>query len=291
MAKDYPFCTIDPNVAKVPYMDERLNILQKKFQSQKIIYADLEFFDIAGLIKGASSGAGLGNQFLAHISEVDLIIHFVRCFKGSVQHVENRIDSILDLEIIMYELQEYDLSKLARLKEKYKKDTEKLILLEKVKDNINTFTPNDDEFIKSCHFLCLKPFIVVGNGNSKECYELRKYCEQHNYIFIDICIDHLTNLSLFDDNTEYLRELSKIISCVYKKLNLITYFTVGPKEARAWRISANTTAQYAAGAIHSDFIKNFIRAKCTPFNNLDTHIMYTKTSIVNDGDILLFYTS
>lgn len=287
IAADYPFCTIEPNIAKVPNYDERLDNVAKQYGSAKTIYSDLEFYDIAGLIRGASKGEGLGNQFLSHISEVNLIIHLVRCFGGSVTHVENRVDPVADLETILDELRLYDLQKLDRLKEKNKKYPDKLALLQKAEKYIMECIQTTDSFIIECNFLTLKPFIVVGNG--KDVSVLEKYCQDKNYIFTKLCVESLE----FGEGGD---ELSQLIRIAYDKLDLITYFTAGEKEARAWRVKKDSPAPIAAGEIHTDFIKHFIRAEVIPYSKfiIVDNVKQLKPDVkgkdylVQDADIIHF---
>ena len=284
-AANFPFCTIDPNIGIVDVPDNRLNSLSTISKSDKKINANITFVDIAGLVKGASKGEGLGNKFLSHIREVDAIIHLVRCFDSeNIQHVNKNIDPVNDLETIKTEILLADINQIEKKLQKNlkKKLTEKQIeLLKNILVRLNngdTLDTNYDleskKFLKETGLISNKPYIIVcnvdeqsvKNGNNYTKLLKEKYSDQK---FVSICADIESQIIDLkpEERENYMKNiglektgLDKLITTGYDLLNLNTFFTSGPKETRAWTVKKNTEAQRAAGVIHSDFEKNFIRA-------------------------------
>ncbi len=332
-AANFPFCTIEPNVGVVTVPDERLSELEKLVNPEKVIPTVIEFVDIAGLVKGASKGEGLGNQFLANIREVDAIVHVVRCFDdGNVVHVEGRVDPIADKEVIDAELQLKDLdsvekriSKVVKQAKSGDKESKKALdLLEKIKthlesgQNIRTMemSQEDKKLVDEFFLLTNKPVLYVANiseedlGSENEYVKkLRENVEEGAKV-ISLCASLESQISELGDEEEkkmFLEEyglkesgLDKLIRTSYDLLNLITYFTAGKKEVRAWTIQKGFKAPQAAGVIHSDFEKGFIRAEVIKYND---YINYKsenackeagklgvegKEYVVLDGDIMHF---
>ena len=333
---NYPFCTIDPNVGVVTVPDERLKLLGDFYHSKKVTPAVIEFVDIAGLVKGASKGEGLGNQFLANIREVDAIVHVVRCFEDSnVIHVDGSIDPIRDIETINLELIFSDLEilerRIAKVTKTARMDKEaakELDFLQKVKTHledgkmaITTEMENEDEeaWMSTYNLLTWKPVIYAANvaegdladdGESNSHVQaVRKYAaEQNSEIFV-ICAEIEEEISELDDDEKkmFLEDLGlkesgleKLIKASYKLLGLISYLTAGEPEVRAWTITEGTKAPQAAGKIHSDFERGFIRAEVVSYDDLIACGSHTaakekglirlegKDYVVKDGDIMLF---
>lgn len=319
---NYPFCTIDPNVGIVEVPDERLIKLAKLYNSKKVISAVIEFVDIAGLVKNASKGEGLGNQFLSHIREVDAIIHIVRNFEDSnITHIGGKVDPVDDLKTVVTELAIADLSLLEKFLQKIagklklkdkaagvqKNIIENLIsdLNKGIKSNISNFSNEDQKFIKNLHLLSLKPELFVENVAEEKLQNFKSTIPNS----IPICAKLEADLVEFstEDTQKYLKEfdidksgLNKIILASYKLLNLITFFTINSTEAHAWTIREGTRAPQAAGKVHTDFEKGFIRAETINWQKLleigsetkakEKGIMRSegKDYIVQDGDVILF---
>jgi len=333
-AANYPFATIEPNVGRVAVPDERLNILGTIGKSEKIIPSYIDFVDIAGLVKGASKGEGLGNKFLGHIREVDAIAHVVRCFiDENITHVSDTIDPLHDIETINTELQLSDIETLENKKnslEKKSKQGDKEIkhqinLIEKIIDNLNDFsslqkndfTEEDNEFVKTLNIIAFKPILYIcnvdeisvqnGNAMSKKVSDYASK-KNHNSIIVSASIEsQIAELENNDEKLEMIKEmnlnettLSKLIKSGYSLLNLINYFTCGPKETRSWTINKNTLAPQAAGKIHTDFKKGFIRAETIAYQDFvefngesgsrDAGKLRQegKHYVVKDGDIMHF---
>ena len=297
-AANYPFCTIEPNEGTVAVPDDRIYKLAKIANSKKVIPAPLTFFDIAGLVKGASKGEGLGNKFLSHIREVDAIIHVIRCFEDeNITHVNNKINPVDDVETINTELILADLEmveklivNLEKLQKKGDKDARKKIeTAQKILNHLSEGKParsiiDIDEIeneTKEFNLISIKPIIYVCNveegsiitGNNLS-NELTEKVDDGNIIIISAEIE--SQISQLDESeqSEFLSSLSledsglnKIINSGYSILNLVTYFTAGPEEARAWTIKVDTLAPDAAGKIHTDFKKGFIRAETVSYND------------------------
>ena len=323
-AANFPFCTIDPNIGIVDVIDERLDKLTKLSNSKKKIYTNITFVDIAGLVKGASKGEGLGNKFLSHIREVDAIIHLVRCFESDkITHVNSSINPIEDLEIIKTEIILSDLDivqkKLEKGKKKLLQEKEIKILEEKLKSlNAGNEASINDEFEKkfltTLGLLSIKPKIIVCNvdeeslatGNAFTEDVKRKYTAEK---IVTICADIEDQIMGLDNNERetFMKEiglnktgLNQLIKEGYDLLNLDTFFTSGPEESRAWTVEKNTLAPQAASVIHTDFEKNFIRAEavtCEDFIKFGSAEkckengklrIEGKDYIVKDGDVLYF---
>jgi ribosome-binding ATPase len=299
-SSNYPFCTIDPNVGIVNVPDARLPVLAELSKSQKIIYATMEFVDIAGLVEGASQGEGLGNQFLANIRETTAIIHVVRCFEAhEVIHVAGRIDPVHDAEVINVELRLADLQSVEKILDKVAKqakaDKEARILqglLERVRDHLDANRPvrtmelSDDEWkrLKPYPFLTSKRVLYVANVSENslpsmendQVAQLRSYAEAEGNWVIPLCCKLEEELAQLDEQeqTEMLQSmglgetgLSRLIHASFEMLGLITFLTTGEPETRAWTIVKGTKAAVAAGTIHSDLEHGFIRAEVIPYGS------------------------
>ena len=325
LAENFPFCTIDPNIGVVPVPDKRLDQLAKISNSKKKINTNISFVDIAGLVKGASKGEGLGNKFLSHIREVDAIIHLLRCFDSEkIQNVNKSVDPIRDLEIIDTEMKLADLDSIQkRLDKKNKKnisDVEINILIEAQKiidsgDKIEKLKEIfDHKDLKTSGLLCIKKRLYVCNVDEKSISKGNHYTEkfinqygESNTIIISADIENQINQLEESEKKNYLEMINQkktglniLINKAYKTLNLQTFFTSGPEETRAWTINNNCKAPEAAGTIHSDFEKGFIRAETISFNDFVDYggwlsarekgklRLEGKDYIVNDGDVLNF---
>lgn len=298
-AANYPFCTIDPNVGRVPMPDPRLDQLADIVKPERIVPTTMEFVDIAGLVKGASKGEGLGNQFLAHIRETDAIAHVVRCFEHEdITHVAGSIDPKRDIDIIHTELNLADLDALDRALQKVLKNAKsgnkELLhekeILEKLQTHLNegnparsfTISENDKPILEKIHLLTAKPIMYIANVDEKgfvnnpyldALYAVSKQ-EKAEVVVICAAIEaELSELSE-EEKLDFLKEynldepgLNRVIRAGYKLLNLETYFTAGVKEVRAWTIPVGATAPKAASAIHTDFEKGFIRAEVISFED------------------------
>ena len=324
-AENFPFCTIDPNEGIVPVPDERLNQLVKISSSKKKINTTISFVDIAGLVKGASKGEGLGNKFLSHIREVDAIIHMIRCFDSeSIQNVNSNVDPVRDLEIIETEMLLADLESIQkRLDKKKRKNLENDQLeilgkaLECIENNQNLSVLIDKyekKILKQTGLLSVKPKIFVcnvdeqsiKNGNNYTKIFKDKY-EENNTIIISAEIENQINQLNQEEKNNYMKMiniketgLNTIIKKGYEILQLNTFFTSGPEESRAWTIPKNYTASMAAGIIHSDFEKGFIRSETVSFKDFVDNEGWIKSKvngkmrlegkdyIVKDGDVLNF---
>ena len=324
-AANFPFCTIDPNIGIVPVPDKRLENLAKVSKSKKIINTTISFVDIAGLVKGASKGEGLGNKFLSHIREVDAIIHMIRCFDSAdIQSVNSTVDPIRDLEIIETEMMLADLESIQKRLEKNNKkniDKEQIKILEIALDCIDNSkdisvlkNDFDKKQLNQSGLLSLKPKIFVcnvdeqsiQNGNNYTRTFLDKFGKE-NTLIVSADIENQINELDASEKKNYmemigLKEtgLNILIQKGYKILELDTYFTSGPEETRAWTIQKNCTAPKAAGEIHTDFEKGFIRAETVSYNDFVSNDGWInskvngkmrlegKDYIVKDGDILNF---
>lgn len=309
---NYPFCTIEPNVGVVKVADERLNALSDKFPRDKVIPAAIEFVDIAGLVKGASRGEGLGNKFLAHIREVDVILEVVRFFGNKeIAHVENRIDPKTDIETINTELVLADLETVEnRLKklEKEAKSQDKALLkeLESVKSAKECL--EQGKFVKDCSanlenlfLLTAKPVLYLYNYSGEK-PDLTEDLAKKEHLFLDVKIEEeLSDLSKEEAKEMGLEsQLNNLIKKCFDFLNLITFFTMNEKEIRAWEIEKDTKVPQAGGKIHSDFEEKFIRAEVIKWDKLielgswhqarDKGILKTvgKDYLVEDGDVIYF---
>lgn len=332
---NYPFCTIDPNVGIVPVPDSRLDVLEEMYKPEKYTPAVIEFVDIAGLVKGASKGEGLGNKFLSHIREVDAIIHVVRCFDDSnIIHVEGNIDPIRDVEIINTELIYSDIEIIERRIERTKKMLKGdksletvLELLERIQSELDNgksargleYTPDEFVILDEMPLLSMKPIIYaanisedyIGSDMSKhEGYQkLNAHADSEGAEIIPICANIEAEIAELDDSEKrtFLDELGiaesgldQLIKSSYRLLGLISYLTAGPKEVRAWTITNGMKAPQAAGKIHTDFERGFIRAEVIAFDDLiavgtmqaakEKGLIRSegKDYIIKDGDVVLF---
>ena len=324
-AGNFPFCTIDPNIGIVPVPDDRLKNLAEISKSKKIINTTISFVDIAGLVKGASKGEGLGNKFLSHIREVDAVIHMIRCFDSDdIQNVNSTVDPVRDLEIIETEMMLADLESIQKRLEKNNKkniEEDQLKILENALDCINN---NKDVSVLKSNFekkqlnqsglLSVKPKIFVCNVDEKSVQNGNNYTKtfinkfgEDNTLIVSADIENQINELDVIEKRNYMEMigikktgLSMLIQKGYKILELDTYFTSGPEETRAWTIKKNCTAPKAAGEIHTDFEKGFIRAETISYNDFIVNDGWTnsktngkmrlegKDYIVKDGDVLNF---
>ena len=301
---NYPFCTIDPNVGIVTVPDERLNLLADLYHSAKVTPAVIEFVDIAGLVKGASKGEGLGNQFLSNIREVDAIVHVVRCFEDSnVVHVDGSVNPLRDIETINLELIFSDLeilerriAKVAKGARMDKEQAKELAMLERVKERLEdgklaigfeTEDEDEEEYFKNLNLLTAKPVIYAANVGEEDLANdgadnagvqaVREYAKETGSEVFAICAQIEEEISELDDEERQmflddlgLKEsgLEKLIAASYKLLGLISYLTSGEDETRAWTIKIGTKAPQAAGKIHTDFERGFICAEVVSFEDL-----------------------
>lgn len=331
-AANYPFCTIEPNVGVVCVPDERLDVLAKMYDPDKYTPAIIEFVDIAGLVKGASRGEGLGNKFLSHIREVDAIVHVVRCFADeNIVHVEGSIDPIRDIEIIDTELVFADMEtaekRLDRARKQARGDKKALAdvsLFEKVLKCLEEgkcirtleLTEDEKKTVDESNFLTDKPVIYAANMSEKDFSEdnpyyikVKEFAAAEGSEVIPICGKTEEEISELDDDEKALfledlglkeSGLARLIKASYSLLGLISYLTAGKQEVRAWTIKKGTKAPQAAGKIHSDFEKGFIRAEVVSFDDLvecgsiaaakEKGLVRSegKDYVVKDGDVVLF---
>ena len=333
---NYPFCTIDPNVGIVAVPDERLKLLGDMYQSKKVTPAVIEFVDIAGLVKGASKGEGLGNQFLSNIREVDAIVHVVRCFEDTnVIHVDGSVDPLRDIETINLELIFSDLEVLERRLSKVSKAArmdktcaKELALLERVKAHLEsgrvakTIETEDEEepgLLREYNLLTYKPVIYAANvaeedladdgASNEKVAQVQKFAGEENSEVFVICAQIEQEISELDDDEKamFLEELGlsesgleKLIKASYRILGLMSFLTAGEDETRAWTIKIGTKAPQAAGKIHSDFERGFIKAEVVNYRDLLEQGslaaarekglvgMEGKDYVVRDGDVILF---
>ena len=330
---NYPFCTIEPNVGVVPVPDERLDNLAKMYNPQKVTHAVIEFVDIAGLVKGASKGEGLGNKFLSHIRETDAICQVVRCFEDSnIIHVDGSINPVRDIETINLELVFADLetvekridraSKLIKGDKKYQLEFD---TWKKVRDALQNgkparsleYTDEELEIVRDGFLLTMKPILYVANvsedqlldENDANVNSVKEYAKQDKAEVIKLCVKIEEELSSLDgnDKKEMLEALGleesgldKVIKASYDLLGLMSFLTAGEPEVRAWTITKGTKAPQAAGKIHSDFERGFIKAEVVSYNDLikEGSMLAAKEKglvrqegkeyVMQDGDIVLF---
>ncbi len=332
---NYPFCTIDPNVGIVPVPDERLENLRKIYDSKKVLPAVIEFVDIAGLVRGASKGEGLGNKFLSHIREVDAIVHVVRCFEdGNIVHVDSSVNPVRDIETINLELIFSDLEiierRIARTAKAAKADKalqKEIVTLENIKKNLEDgkvarnieFNEDETEFVKELNLLTYKPVLYATNvsedeladdaKNNQFVNEVRELAKNEGSEVFVVCAKIEEEIAELEpeEKKEFLADLGcetsgldRLISASYSLLGLISYLTAGPQEVRAWTITKGTKAPGAAGKIHSDFERGFIRAEVVSYDDLirlgslnlakEQGLVRSegKEYIVKDGDVILF---
>ena len=325
IAGNFPFCTIDPNIGLVPVPDKRLDVLTKISHSKKKINTTISFVDIAGLVKGASKGEGLGNKFLSHIREVDAIIHMIRCFDSSdIQNVNQNVDPLRDLEIIETEMMLSDLDSIKkRTDKKHKKNLDEsiekiLVYTQELIDGKKSFEEIninfDSKIIKQSGLLSLKPKLYVCNVDENSIKNGNNYTESiikkfgiENTIIISAEIENQINQLEESERENYMKVigiektgLDSLIQKGYKLLNLETFFTSGPEETRAWTVERNCTAPKAAAEIHTDFEKGFIKAETVSYKDFVKNNGWLsskqngkmrlegKEYIVKDGDILNF---
>lgn len=331
---NYPFCTIEPNVGVVSVPDERLEGLRKLFDSQKCVPTAIEFFDIAGLVEGASKGEGLGNKFLSHIREVQAIVHVVRCFDDeNITHVSGKISPLDDIEIINIELILADLDMISKRVDR----TEKLVksdkslqrefeLLKEVRDVLESgksartldFDEEDEKIIKGFNLLSNKPILytaniseedMISNPENEYVKQVQKYAEEENAESVVISAQIEAEVSELDEDEkkEFLSDLgleesglNKLIDASYRLLGLMSYLTAGPKEIRAWTIKKGAKAPEAAGKIHTDMEKGFIRAEVVNYDDLENSGSFVKARekglvrlegkdyVMQDGDVVEF---
>ena len=333
---NYPFCTIDPNVGVVAVPDERLDVLAKMYDTKKVTPAAIEFVDIAGLVKGASKGEGLGNQFLANIREVDAIVHVVRCFEDSnIVHVDGSINPLRDIETINLELIFSDIeildrriAKTVKLSRNDKTAAKELALLERIKAHLEdnhlakSFVAEDEDeeaWLASYNLLTAKPVIFAANVTEDDLADdgatnagvqaVREYAASEGFETFVVCAQIEQEIAELDEDEKkmFLEDLGiaesgleKLIKASYSLLGLISYLTAGEPEVRAWTITKGTKAPQAAGKIHTDFERGFIRAEIVSYDDLiacGTHAaakekglvrLEGKEYVVQDGDIILF---
>ena len=330
---NYPFCTIEPNVGVVPVPDERLDVLTQMYKPEKTTHAIIEFVDIAGLVKGASKGEGLGNKFLSHIREVDSIVEVVRCFNDpNIVHVDGSINPVRDIETINLELIFADIEtidkRIDNVKKKLKADKkcqEELDLLEKVKKTLEEgksartiqLTDEEIELLKESFLLTMKPILYIANvseeqlsnENDESVKQVEEYAKQENAQVIPLCVKIEEELASLEgeDKKEMLEALGlkesgldKVIKASYDLLGLMSFLTAGEPEVRAWTIKKGTKAPQAAGKIHSDIERGFIRAEIVSYDDLikEGSMVAAKEKglvrsegkeyIMQDGDIVLF---
>jgi hypothetical protein len=330
---NYPFCTIDPNVGIVPVPDKRLDVIEAHIETEEVIPAVVEIVDIAGLVRGASEGEGLGNKFLANIREVDAIVHVVRCFDDAdVTHVEGSVDPERDVDIINTELLLADLHTVEKRLEKAKRaaksqnkeDVARAKAVEKVYEALADgiparaveFTTNERELVYDLHLLTMKPVLYVANvdeddldGESEHVDTLREIAEAEKSDVVVVCGSIESELAELDDEDQQemldalgINEpaLNVLVRATYGLLGLQSYFTAGEKEIRAWTIPVGATAPQAAGVIHTDFQKNFIKAEVYEVEDLDElgseaairdagrMRLEGKEYVVQDGDVIFF---
>ena len=336
MAANFPFCTIEPNVGVVAVPDERLDKLAALYNCKKIVPATIEFVDIAGLVRGASKGEGLGNKFLSHIREVDAIVHVVRCFKDdNVTHVENTVDPVRDIGIINLELILSDMEavekKLDRAKSMIKTGDKKYVteadLLQKIYNCLSeekpvrslSFSDEEAEYVKGLFLLTAKPVIYAANIGEEDIgkdenslplvQEVKDYAKKEGSETLVICAKIEEEISALpaDEQTEYLSALgldesglNRLVKASYSLLGLMSFLTAGEPETRAWTIKIGTKAPQAAGKIHSDFERGFIRAEVVNYQTLlDCGSLNAakekgkvrsegKDYVMQDGDVVLF---
>jgi GTP-binding protein YchF len=338
LVANYPFATIDPTVGIVPVPDERLDTLAKLSSSEKVVPAAIEFVDIAGLVKGASEGEGLGNQFLSHVREVDAILEMVRFFDDEdIIHVHGEVNPISDIEVINLELILADQQSVSKRREKLTRDIRAGMkeavaedtVLKAIEDALTAgkfartaeMSTEDLKLIKSLNLLTLKPFLYalngkvgsnIGEASDSRAKEAMAYIESlgSKYVHVDASTEQDLNDVSAEDQELFREELgvqinglTELIRGAYETLGLITFFTTGPKESRAWTVTEGATAPDAGAAIHNDFKDKFIRAEVVGYQNLVTDGSWSaardkgnlqtegKTYVVKDGDVMVFLHS
>jgi len=331
-AENYPFCTIDPNVGVVPVPDPRMDKLAEIVKPERVLPTTIEFVDIAGLVAGASKGEGLGNQFLGNIRETDAIVHVVRCFEDdNVIHVAGKVDPINDIEVINTELALADMASVERALQKASKASKsgnkdelaRKQVLERVLEHLNAgeavrtlgLTEDEAKLIKELCLITIKPTLYVANvqddgfENNPMLDKVKAFAEKEGSKVVAVCAAIEAEIVQLDEDEkkEFLEDLgldepglNRVVRAGYELLNLSTYFTAGVKEVRAWTIPVNATAPQAAGVIHSDFEKGFIRAEVMSYQDFVTYKgeqgakdagkwrLEGKEYKVQDGDVMHF---
>ena len=331
-AENYPFCTIDPNVGVVPVPDPRLDALADIVKPQRVVPTTIEFVDIAGLVAGASQGEGLGNQFLAHIRETDAIAHVVRCFENDdVAHVAGKVDPSSDIDVIQTELNLADMATVEKALQRVAKtaksgnkdEMEKKRILEELAAHLDSGKPArtlalDEEsraLVRDLHLLTMKPTMYIANVQEDGFRDnplldrVRAIAEEEGAMVVPVCAAMEAEIAQLDeaDKAEFLAEmgldepgLNRVVRAGYKLLNLATYFTAGVKEVRAWTIPVGATAPQAAGVIHTDFEKGFIRAEVIAYQDFIAYKgeqgakdagkwrLEGKDYVMRDGDVVHF---
>ena len=331
-AENYPFCTIDPNVGIVPVPDPRLDVLASIAKSERTLPATVEFVDIAGLVAGASKGEGLGNKFLSHIRETDAIAHVVRCFENDdVVHVAGRVKPLDDIEVINTELALADLDTVERGLQRAEKASKagdkdaikQRDLLKKLKEHLDSgkparsliTDPDEKKLVQELHLITIKPLMYVANvsengfTNNPHLDAVRELAASENSQVVAVCASIEAEIAQLDeaDRADFLKDigleepgLNRVIRAGYRLLGLQTYFTVGPNEARAWTVRVGATAPQAAGVIHTDFEKGFIRAEVISYEDYVTYKgeqgakeagklrLEGKEYVVQEGDVMHF---
>lgn len=329
---NYPFCTIEPNVGVVPVPDEREQALADIVKPERVMSATVDFMDIAGLVEGASKGEGLGNKFLANIRETDAIVQVVRCFENDdIVHVAGKVNPLADIEIINMELTLADMESLEKAAEKQRKLGKsgnkeaqvKQALFERVLTEIEDgklvrlveLTDDEKLMLRDLHLLTIKPMMYIANvnedgfENNTMFEEVRVLAEEQGAIVVPVCAEIEAEIAELDadEKNDFLQEmgleepgLNRVIRAAYQLLGLQTYFTAGVKEVRAWTVKRGATAPQAAGVIHTDFEKGFIRAEVTAYDDFVEHKgdsgakaagkqrLEGKEYIVQDGDVMHF---
>ncbi|WP_295360513.1 redox-regulated ATPase YchF [uncultured Pseudoramibacter sp.] len=327
---NYPFCTIDPNVGMVAVPDHRLDVLGKMYDTKKIVPTTIEFVDIAGLVKGASRGEGLGNKFLANIREVDAVAHVVRCFENeNIVHVEGKIDPVDDVETINLELIFADLEMIDRRIDKTtraakgsKEAKRQLEILQRVKASLEAqkkpdpsdYSEDEWKWVSSLQMICTKPIFYIANVSEDDLSEdndyvkkLRDYVAPAEVVKISAKIEEEISTLEDDEKQEFLEAmgmdssgLDRVISVAYRLLGLISFLTAGPDECRAWTITKGTKAPQAAGKVHTDMERGFIKAEITSYDDLieagseakARELGLTRTEgkdyVMKDGDVTFF---
>lgn len=331
-AQNYPFCTIDPNTGVVGVPDPRIDKLAAIVNPEKVLPTTMEFVDIAGLVEGASKGEGLGNKFLANIRETDAIAHVVRCFENDdIIHVAGKIDPIADIEVINTELALADLESVEKALHRAQKLAKggdkdakaRLEILDRIKPVLDEgnavrsidFDKDELKIVKQLHLITSKPTMYIANvnedgfDNNPALDKVREFAASENAVVVPVCASMESEIASLEDDekTEFLEEmgleepgLNRVIRAGYELLNLHTYFTAGPKEVRAWTVRVGATAPQAAGVIHTDFEKGFIRAEVIAYDDYvelngeqgakdaGKWRLEGKEYIVKDGDVVHF---
>ncbi|PWK47841.1 redox-regulated ATPase YchF [Pleionea mediterranea] len=331
-AQNYPFCTIDPNTGVVGVPDPRIDKLAAIVNPEKVLPTTMEFVDIAGLVEGASKGEGLGNKFLANIRETDAIAHVVRCFENDdIIHVAGKIDPIADIEVINTELALADLESVEKALHRAQKLAKggdkdakaRLEILDRIKPVLDEgnavrsidFDKDELKIVKQLHLITSKPTMYIANvnedgfDNNPALDKVREFAASENAVVVPVCASMESEIASLEDDekTEFLEEmgleepgLNRVIRAGYELLNLHTYFTAGPKEVRAWTVKVGATAPQAAGVIHTDFEKGFIRAEVIAYDDYvelngeqgakdaGKWRLEGKEYIVKDGDVVHF---